>query len=396
MLNYYDILGVSSSATQEEIKAAYKAKAKEYHPDRNFGDPHKEEVFKQVNEAYSTLSNSYTRSKYDMLLRYGHSQSSAYGTTYERPRPRPHQAYRRQPVSVTSKENLKATGYAFLFAFIIAVIIKTSIFIYQEYREAEMEELLTQRRAIFHQIQSKKQSGELVESLELLADMGSFYSAERDMSYYKENLLTEIKDKGDEYLEAGEYAKALDMYDALKEYAYGHSRAYMKKLAFTYKGMGRIKDAIDIYRTLHLYGYESMDFYYEMGQLYEEGVNDHVQALKYYKICAEKAAASYEITIGRAYPIIINAALIPEQHYHIYMKVAQMHLVTGEYDKAIEAVEWSQEIWPDSTYQYHIRALALQQLGKNAESKAVIKTAKAHDPDFELESMEEIVLMSSK
>lgn len=396
MLNYYEILGVAQSATKAEIKAAYKAKAMEYHPDRTFGDETKEELFKQVNDAYQTLSNDYSRSNYDMLLRYGSTQTqSTYTAPRHRPRPRP-QGPLYKKVSVTSRENLRATGYAFLFALGIAVIIKIGIFVYQDYQDRQMATLLSERRAIFKDVRSKKEQGQLGESLDLLAGLGRFYLAERDMNDYKEDLLKEIKKQGDKYLAEEEYEKALEMYDLLKEYAIGHSIDYMKQLAFAYKGMGRVKEAIDIYRTLHLYGYESMDFYYEMGQLYEEGAKLPKQALRYYKICAEKAAASYEITIGKAYPIMINAALIPEQHYHIYMKVAQMHLISGEYQEAVDAVSWTEKIWPDSTYQYHLSALALRQLGESSASAAVVELAKSINPDFKLESMEGIVLLSSK
>ncbi len=67
--DYYDVLGVSRGAGEQEIKSAYRKKALEYHPDRNNGHE-AEEKFKEVAEAYAVLSDSQKRSNYD---RFGHS-----------------------------------------------------------------------------------------------------------------------------------------------------------------------------------------------------------------------------------------------------------------------------------------------------------------------------------
>ncbi len=71
MKDYYKILGVSENATQEEIKQAYKRLAMKYHPDRNLGDKQAEEKFKEINEAYSVLSDPEKRKQYDQLRKFG-------------------------------------------------------------------------------------------------------------------------------------------------------------------------------------------------------------------------------------------------------------------------------------------------------------------------------------
>jgi molecular chaperone DnaJ len=74
--DYYEVLGVTRSATEQEIKSAYRKLALQHHPDRNPNNPDAEERFKECTEAYTVLADTDKRANYD---RFGHAGVNAMG-----------------------------------------------------------------------------------------------------------------------------------------------------------------------------------------------------------------------------------------------------------------------------------------------------------------------------
>lgn len=92
MIDYYATLGISKSASKEEITKSYKSLSKKYHPDKNPGNTVAEDKFKDISEAYSTLTDKKKRRKYDSKMsfsfdfhRYGHAFGESNATDFSQP-----------------------------------------------------------------------------------------------------------------------------------------------------------------------------------------------------------------------------------------------------------------------------------------------------------------------
>jgi len=142
MTNYYEILGVAFNVSEYELKERYKKLALQNHPDKHGGDPHYEERFKSISEAYRVLSDPVARKRYDLKLFYGRSSSlepaPASGPTVKRARPSGKPAPK--PVVKVS-----AKGYVYL-GLLIGMLITGGVLLYygmntyaskSYYREAE-------------------------------------------------------------------------------------------------------------------------------------------------------------------------------------------------------------------------------------------------------------------
>lgn len=78
MTDFYKVLDIPENATETEIKKAYRKLAVKYHPDKNPGNKEAEEKFKEINEAYSVLSDSEKRKEYDMFGKEGLNKNRQY------------------------------------------------------------------------------------------------------------------------------------------------------------------------------------------------------------------------------------------------------------------------------------------------------------------------------
>lgn len=112
--DYYEVLGVSKSASDKEIKSAYRKLAKKYHPDANPGDKKSEERFKEINEAYEVLSDPEKKKQYEELGSNWQQYSQGGGAEWFRRAGRGEGAGGRRSASFTF-DDLNSSGFSEFF-----------------------------------------------------------------------------------------------------------------------------------------------------------------------------------------------------------------------------------------------------------------------------------------
>ena len=134
---FYEVLGVSKFASNDDIKKSFKNLAKKYHPDKHPGSTFHEEHFKKINEAYQTLSNQQARSRYDLKINYAESNQSYTTHTHSSRNSNPNQekqytqkAYKKPQSNRSAQTQKKLNTYYIYIAIGAALFIVASTWFY--------------------------------------------------------------------------------------------------------------------------------------------------------------------------------------------------------------------------------------------------------------------------
>ncbi|MFY0687313.1 MAG: DnaJ domain-containing protein [Cyclobacteriaceae bacterium] len=353
MSTYYDILELELNASELEIKAAFKKLALKYHPDRHSGSTEMEERFKEINQAYQVLSNPYQKARYDLQLKFP-SSTQAYSyreQTYSPPPPRSTYSTR-----VDYKENLRATGYAFLFTLVVASVVMTFIGVKYLYDTMKMEEWLAERRGQYDQVQKLYASGDYDPAFSILNELGVFQPSEEDMADFKQQFTQEMIDKGQYYFINRDFAEALLYLDILEKHTNIPRLTLQESRAIAYRELNKPRESLKVYSQLLILGYTSIGNYLEMAEIYRDQLNEMEEARRYFEMANQAAIEYYKSAYGEAYPIVLSGRHLQPLHYRLYVGLAEIYLATNQPEKAVSATKWNIRVWPERPHSYMIAA----------------------------------------
>ncbi|MDH5609435.1 MAG: DnaJ domain-containing protein [Cyclobacteriaceae bacterium] len=385
MATYYDILGVSETATAAQIKSAFKKMALRYHPDKNQGDPLMEERFKEINQAYQVLSNPYEKARYDIMSQFGKQPTvppSYNPPRYDRPMYQP--VYTRRQVD--HRENWIATAYAFGFTLVVAVMVLTFIGVKQYVNEKRLQERLDGRRALFMEALEAQKQGDLDKTLRLLNSLGLFHERERDIAGFKSGLIDDIVDKSQFYFSHGDYHTAIYYYELIENHTTIQALKIKENMALSYKMTREPEKSVYLFSQLLVLGYRNISTYVELAEIHRDQLHDLATARMYFERANEAAKEYYESVYGKAYAVMIRGDMLSEVHFRLYYGLADIYLQMEDPVRALKVNKWNVQVWPGRAENHVLAARCLQQLGNHAEACAHYHTAVSLNPEVALPS----------
>ncbi len=361
MTNYYLILGIGEDASDSEIKAAFKKKALILHPDRNPDDPDSEEMFKLINAANQTLSNPYERARFDLKLKFGEA-------AVDNPPPPPARHSCVRPSygrPIDHKINDYATFWAFGISLGIALVVTTSMELFNMNNAYQRDMMLEQRRQIFEQAKDYQASGEISASLLTLESLGAFHKEEEDMLVFQEDVLDDLLHGGTRNFYRNNFEAAIKDFEIFDDFAANKRLSFEILFAETHMMVGNYDEAIGRFNKIIVNGNNTIENNLKVAWIYREGKRDYEQAMNYYEKVSKMVINSYKKIYGEAYPLILNPRIIPPTHFDIFDGMAQTFFYIGNYDGALNVIKWNLTMWPDYPENYLLKGKVLQAQGKN-------------------------------
>lgn len=394
MKNYYDILGIQRTASASEIKQAYRTMAVIYHPDKNQGNLHAEEKFKEINEAYQVLSDIGKKSNFDLILNYNlNSQSKSQYTyhpnekTQTRRNPSPRSAYQR---SYTSPEpqlsfedsirNLSEKNFIRV-GFIVVLIISTIIGVaeYSAFQRKEKVKNLAEAQTILLNttkinILNAIETGDFKNAFIYINQVNNQLSDQYEIDQLNRYAVDSLTRRALSFYNNRMYDEANKDYSILLE-----QRSYDDGKTPLMYG----KCLIELHQEEEAYW-----FFTEVVQSWEYNpqINYELARLAYKRNALEVAATQISIaedllkkryirTFGKFYFFNARNDNIPYFHYEIYMLHAEVQEALENTERALQSYRWAEFLQPKLPQPLVFQANIEYELGNTINACSLYKSA---------------------
>ena len=365
-MNYYELLGVDQKADQKAIKNAYKKLAFQYHPDKNPGSPHAENMFKEINNAYQTLSDPEKRALYDLKISYTAYQKTF---TYERP-VYSHQNYRKKKYDYQrgydkyiKERNRVANWWAVAILAAISIVYFIMAGVKDYLAKVKEERLMVAEENILDNAREKYAAGIFSEALGILEKYLDENGDRKAVNALKKKYLEEIRRQGYNDYYNRDYEAALFSFKILFKYQENLSLDFYNKVAQSSRKVGNYQDAVEAYQYLARKMSDNMDANLQVALIYTYDLKAYEKAIAFYHKARDITIKNYIEEYGKAFVLVFSPERIPESHYILYSGLGLAAQKVDDNQSALEALDWAVILRPNRPEAYYLKGLIYQNTG---------------------------------
>ncbi|WP_276374007.1 DnaJ domain-containing protein [Chryseolinea sp. H1M3-3] len=385
MANYYEILGITYSASAAEIRAAYKKLAMRYHPDHNPGSKEAEEMFKVVNEAYHTLSDGLKKSRYDSQINLTYATPLDYQREINKMRYYQWQRMQEKHYRI-DKEYVKIQGLAFLVFTVIAGFCFAIIHSAQYYTEQQqLARFLATSNALKH-VDTLFNKGQFDEAFKTIYELKTGDPLEYRYNYARDSLVHALRTMANQKFNTQDFSGAVQYYRVLKNHEDPASFETIRQLSLCQYYLGNYKESVQSLKQLHNLRPYNLELVYRIGMLNLEKLENPEEALYYFsygkKIFKENLSEIY----GAAFEVIMNPADAPDIYFDLFEARARTNIQLKNFEEAVTDCNWAIFLRRERSKPYILRATANVEL-QNLENVCTDLSTAKRLGDTEMEPM---------
>jgi len=363
--NFYEILGVANTANSSQIRAAYKRLALKYHPDRNPGFPEAEEIFKQINEAYHTLSDPLKKLKYDsrhtLLPLYSEAE-------YKREMKRRRywyyfQKHHEGPYKL-DKEYFKIQGLAFLVFIVISgfcfALVHTAHYIVEQQNLKRWNE----NSISLKKVNTLFGSGKFDDAFNLIQSLKKDDPYEFRFLYARDSLVGELRDMAETKFNEKDFAGAISFYLTLKMYEDPNRFETIQRISLCQFYLGNYKESLQALKQLHHQRPRDLELVYQIGIINLDYLENIEEALQYFTLGKKIFKENLTEVYGKAFELIVHPPDVPDIYFDIFEGRARCNLKLKNYNEAVTDGNWAVFLRPHQGTGYYLRAQAYAALNE--------------------------------
>ena len=358
MQDYYELLGVNRTASQTQIKVAFKKMAMRYHPDRNPGNKEAEETFKLLNEAYHTLSDSTKRARYDSRfyiiteeLNDAYWQEVKY-KRFQQWKKAQDNRYR------LDKNYFKIQGLAFLVFLVISgfcfAVINTA---HYYVRQQQMEKWRANSQKL-EQVNGLFGEGKFHDAFSMITLMEEKDPLDFRFGFVRDSLVAALRKQADHEFNGKNFTKAVTHYLVLKNYEHPVRYETLENLSMCQYYLGNYKESLEALKHLHNQQPGDLGLVYKIAAINLEKLDNPQEALHYYTMGKKLFKDNLSRVYGSAFQIVMNPQDAPDIYLSIFKGRALTNIKLGHYKDAITDCNWAIFLRPTDGESYYLRAIA--------------------------------------